>query len=518
MKGNLKISVSKNMMYVIARVDPNGDEDITTSYVKNKLEELGVRAGIAIETIRDMVYKQQYEKEFVIAEGKEPTPGKDGYYSFFFKTETKEYQPTILDDGSVDYSIQREFVKEGDLLAKYYPAQPGVFGYTVFANVVAPLPAKDFAPLQIRGVVKKEMSYYAETDGEVSYDNGVLTVDNVLLIKENATNTTGFIHYIGDIHVCGDVLSGTTISAEGNIIVDGAVEAAFVTATKDIIIRKGIFGTNKAIIKAEGSVHTTIIEEAEVIAGEDITLYYSYCSSLTAKRDILADTMDGKLIGGVISAGNSIQAKSAGNIAEVRTRLRIYSEAPKIDSHCKIVILKESFRGVELVFGERIVRNVDEIGEYHFIDEEIHRYRLNSFRDTKQKKPVVDIDKPTILLVDDQPVVLKTFYTYLYANYNVLAVNSARDAFTLMESVIPDLILLDYKMPIMDGGEMLEKMRNDTTKRYHDVPVIFVTAVADKEIVTKCLLLYPQGYLIKPLKKEELLEVVNNFFSRSVVE
>lgn len=47
-----------------------------------------------------------------------------------------------------------------------------------------------------------------------------------------------------------------------------------------------------------------------------------------------------------------------------------------------------------------------------------------------------------------------------------------------------------------------------------DQPVIFVTAVAHKDTVTKCLLLYPQGYLIKPLTKSELLDVVNNFFSR----
>ena len=50
-------------------------------------------------------------------------------------------------------------------------------------------------------------------------------------------------------------------------------------------------------------------------------------------------------------------------------------------------------------------------------------------------------------------------------------------------------------------------------KWYCNVPVMFATAVTEKSIVEKCLSQHPQGYLIKPLGKEELLEVVNKFFA-----
>ena len=514
MKGTLRLSVSKNLMQVTAWIEADGENEITGTYIYDKLNELGVKTGIIPDNVTTLVRLGMYDTEMVVAKGKEPLPGTDGSYTFYFDVVKKEYQPAILEDGSVDYSIQYQLVKEGDLLAKYHPAKPGTFGYTVFADIVSPVPVKELSPLKLRGVKKKDNSYYAKTAGEVSYQEETLTVNNVLTIKENATNATGDIRYLGDIHVCGDVLSGTFISAEGNIIVDGAVENAVVKATKDIIIRKGIFGKKKAVITAKGSIHTTMIEEADVIAGESITLYYSYCSNLTARKDIVANTKEGKLIGGTISAGNSIIAKYAGNSAEIRTVLRIIKYENGINPQCKIAIERECFRGTEIFFGKRILRNVQMTGEYHLVEGEIHHYALNNFSFHQVKPDAIKNKKPIVLLVDDQSIALKTFYSYLRADYHVLAVNSAKDAFSLMEQLLPDLILLDYRMPDMDGGKMLEKMRNEPEKPYHDVPVIFVTAVADKDTVTKCLLLYPQGYLIKPLTKVELLDVVNNFFAR----
>lgn len=84
------------------------------------------------------------------------------------------------------------------------------------------------------------------------------------------------------------------------------------------------------------------------------------------------------------------------------------------------------------------------------------QYELNHFYFSSQTKPLPapsEDKKYTILLVDDEPLILKTFYSYLCKHYHVLAVTSAGDAFALMENTLPDLILLDYMMPHMDGGK-----------------------------------------------------------------
>lgn len=515
MKGSIKITITKNMMSASAFVDMEGDNEITEEYMLQLLEEKGIKAGIKKEVIKSMFQENSYGKEYVIAEGQPAKSGTEGYYEFFFDTEKKEYHPRILEDGSVDYSIQRELVKAGDLIAQYHPSKPGAFGYTIFANVVAPIPSKDLPTLHMSGVEKIDNLYYATTNGEVSYRDDTLAVNDVLIIDGNASNATGAITFTGDIHIRGDVVSGVKIKADGNVLIDGVVEGATIEAGKDIIVKQGIHGQERAVIKAKGTVCSTFIEEAKVDAGQNITFNNAYYSVLTAQEEIHAEGRLGNILGGVSIAGKGIYTKSSGNTTEIKTKLYISEHEDTIDPRCRIVIEKENFPGTEIHFGKVAFRGQNYNGEYHLVHGVVNRYDLGTFIYIEEKKPVVETKKPTILLVDDEPMILKTFYSYLSKDYKVMAVNSAKDAFALMEKTLPDLVLLDYRMPNMDGGQMLEQMRKMTWKWYNKVPVIFATAVTDKSVVEKCLSLYPQGYLIKPLGQEELLDVVNNFFEEN---
>ena len=156
-------------------------------------------------------------------------------------------------------------------------------------------------------------------------------------------------------------------------------------------------------------------------------------------------------------------------------------------------------------------------GEYHRVCGVIQHYPVGEFDEEYYQMIEWEKEKTvrkTILLVDDEPMILKTFYGFLKDEYNVSAVNSAKDAFNYLEKHIPDLILLDFNMPNMNGGEMLERMRKLTWKKYCNVPVIFVSALTDRALILKCLMLYPQGYLMKPIRKDDLLLAVKNFFEK----
>ena len=119
--------------------------------------------------------------------------------------------------------------------------------------------------------------------------------------------------------------------------------------------------------------------------------------------------------------------------------------------------------------------------------------------------------------MDDDPVILKTEYAYLSRDYQVVAVSSARDALLFLNKKLPDLILLDYLMPKMNGGELLERIRSSENYKCAAIPVFFVTSVTDKETMKRCLKLYPQGYLMKPVGKEELLKIIADFFQKNRV-
>lgn len=128
---------------------------------------------------------------------------------------------------------------------------------------------------------------------------------------------------------------------------------------------------------------------------------------------------------------------------------------------------------------------------------------------TEQKKA-----KPSrkhILVIDDDPLMLKVIQKYLHPKYDVATAISGKIAFKFLNNKKADLILLDYEMPEEDGAAVLEKIRqNDATK---NLPVIFLTGNTDQKKIQKALLFKPQGYLLKPINSEKLLAAIDKILN-----
>ena len=115
-----------------------------------------------------------------------------------------------------------------------------------------------------------------------------------------------------------------------------------------------------------------------------------------------------------------------------------------------------------------------------------------------------------ILLVDDDPTFLKMMQDWLSMKYNITAVRSGMQAITYMATHKPDLVLLDYDMPITPGPQVMEMIRSEHNAA--EIPIIFLTGKSDRESVMRVMALKPQGYLLKSMSKEEILEAVGHFF------
>ncbi len=114
--------------------------------------------------------------------------------------------------------------------------------------------------------------------------------------------------------------------------------------------------------------------------------------------------------------------------------------------------------------------------------------------------------RPHILVVDDAPLMLKMLKQHLHAHYDVATAVSGKIAMKFLERRKTDLILLDYEMPGETGPEVLAKLRaNDATK---DIPVVFLTGVSEREKIQEALEMRPQGYLLKPIDHEKLLDTI----------
>lgn len=115
-------------------------------------------------------------------------------------------------------------------------------------------------------------------------------------------------------------------------------------------------------------------------------------------------------------------------------------------------------------------------------------------------------------MVDDSGAMLRNVKGWLEDKYQVILANSGAMAIKYLATNRPDLVLLDYEMPVVDGSQVLEMIRSET--EFCDVPVIFLTSKNDKASIMKVMELKPEGYLLKTMEPEKIVQEIDNFFEK----
>ena len=114
--------------------------------------------------------------------------------------------------------------------------------------------------------------------------------------------------------------------------------------------------------------------------------------------------------------------------------------------------------------------------------------------------------KKHVLVVDDDPMILKLIKEHLKDTYNVGTAINGSLALKFLETKKTDLILMDYEMPGETGADVLEKIRNNPATAA--LPVIFLTGISSREVISKVMSLKPQGYMLKPIDRDTLLQTI----------
>ena len=198
---------------------------------------------------------------------------------------------------------------------------------------------------------------------------------------------------------------------------------------------------------------------------------------------ILGDTFE------IFRARSTDELKSSAKIVLVNLSGLESSEKIKNFSGAKIFLLGTlaEINGAEIQGAEFFVRpfNANEIRE--------KLLELSQNSEEAQK---------TLLLVDDDSVMLRTLREGLSSSYKVVPANGGANALKILERAKPDLILLDYEMPGMNGPEVLEKIKSNPETQ--DIPVMFLTAKTDIEI--------KERHMLKTLPLKEIKDIIQKFF------
>ena len=185
-----------------------------------------------------------------------------------------------------------------------------------------PKPGKPKTKLRGKGFTVSEdgNTYYSAIDGKVEYRNTDLNVIGVLQIEGDVDLNIGNVDFNGDVEISGNVISGVSVTAKGNVTVGGFVEGAVIKADKDIILKKGSNG--KGVAKIEAKCHMSL------------KICYVYCDGnvysnsilnceISAKGKVIVSGSKGVIYGGDVTGMLGVESASIGNSSNVSTIVRI---------------------------------------------------------------------------------------------------------------------------------------------------------------------------------------------------
>ena len=143
------------------------------------------------------------------------------------------------------------------------------------------------------------------------------------------------------------------------------------------------------------------------------------------------------------------------------------------------------------------------------VTSEINTLSNQNLQSTSKQANGAFVNLPTVLSVDDSPIVQISIKRALQNHYQVILASKAAEALDILSKQKIDLLLLDLTMPDVDGLEFCKTIRQMT--KFRDLPIVMVTARDGLIDKMKGQIAGTNKYLTKPFEPEELLEVVNKY-------
>lgn len=304
------------------------DEKPEASDILDVLSAKNVVYGISQDTISKICDDPVFGREYEVAEGKKVKEGVTGEYEFFFNSNFSK-QPKELPDGSVDYMSVKviETVAKGDKIAVYRPAIQGEDGMNVLGKTLIAKKVRDLPPISGKGFTRSEdgNTYIADIAGKIEKPNGEnkITISPVYEVNETVGIEIGDIEFAGDVIIHAGVTNGVKVQAKGNITIDGLVENCTITAFGDIVLLKGVKGSERTVINAKGNITAEYIEYSEITAGGDITADVIFKSEVKCDGLINLAGKRKSIVGGRISAVEGMRVGNVGNEFGVITEVNV---------------------------------------------------------------------------------------------------------------------------------------------------------------------------------------------------
>lgn len=333
-KFSVRIAPDQMVVYLSCTLSQGG-EPVQRQSVLDEAARIGIVATLDIEAI-DQALREGGDN-IGIAVGRPPVPSIDGRFEVLFPA-MKERHPHLDEHDLADFRDLGGIVTVdvGDKLMRIVAPIEGEPGETVTGKAIPVKPGKKVSfSSRLDGVAVDADDpnlLVAAIAGSPSALKDSASVEPVFSIKDIDLHT-GNISFNGTIHVTHDVHADMTLTATGDIYVDGTVENSRLEAGGDIIVKGGIIGASelhagsgahvRSSISCDGSCTARFVQYAHITAGNGIFIHdLAMLSELTAGHQIVVgdeSSRKGDIVGGIARATMLVKAKNIGSDAGMRT-------------------------------------------------------------------------------------------------------------------------------------------------------------------------------------------------------
>lgn len=393
----------------VTRIENQGERAITRFYppstsgkklsreeIISDLNRAGIVHGIRQDVIDEFIMNPEYCRDYVVAVATPPVQGHDAKIEYHFDVNATA-KPKLNADGSVDFHQLGNIkpVQVGEKLATLTPADRGKAGINVTG---APLPPNKVVVKVLRygrniTISEDKCELYSQVAGHITLVDDMVMVSDVYEVPANVDASTGDIEYNGTVVVTGNVNTGYSIQAEGDIVVQGVVEGATLIAGGNIVLKRGMQGMSRGSLDASGNITAKFIENSKVRCNGTLMCDAVLHSDVESKGKVSILGKKGLINGGHVRSYTDIEATQLGSTMGISTVVEILSDADLVKTQNEVGERVEEVTDTLEQINIVLINIKQSIAKGNQITSEQERYlKMAAVKKPKLKKQIAEME------------------------------------------------------------------------------------------------------------------------------
>lgn len=331
--GQMVVEVSPDAMLAALSLYPNVSgkpfvEEEVTTFLKTAKITRGIELDQILQAIGQAASTNAPVERMIVARGQPKQEGRDAFFEYpavdrmiAEQTDTDDPQALKPQRFSAAHIIN---VREGETVAIYHPIEEGRAGFTVYGQILGARAVTDQTPKPAQNLRWENQDLVAAVDGRLVIEDRNLRVYDVLTFDKDLTVVQGNVDFVGKIVVGRNIEAGLTIRCQKNLVVKGSLLGSSVYCEGDLLVEKGIVGSDDTVIEVRGNLTARFVENANLRVWGSATIADSFVTS----KLLCGDTLDmtagrGHFVSGQAAARSGITVKGVGIPLGTRARLSV---------------------------------------------------------------------------------------------------------------------------------------------------------------------------------------------------